>query len=153
MTKLTAKLTRIADRAVQKAQEENRKNGIPYAVGNAEKRSVLNIRFSVFSLQNHPVFGNSEDFFHHKTRRCRKKFAVFTVKSFCFTPSVFWQTQNTVFQKVFKIVHITKIYMNQTKHLRSLQYRIICYNINSPIYFSTICCIFKYYLKEGHKYG
>ncbi len=29
MTKLTAKLTRIADRAVQKAQEENRKNGIP----------------------------------------------------------------------------------------------------------------------------
>ena len=29
MTDLTAKLTRIANRAVHKAQEENRKNGIP----------------------------------------------------------------------------------------------------------------------------
>ena len=29
MTALTAKLTRIANRAVRKAQEENRKNGIP----------------------------------------------------------------------------------------------------------------------------
>ncbi len=29
MTELTAKLTRIANRAVHKAQEENRKNGIP----------------------------------------------------------------------------------------------------------------------------
>ena len=29
MTALTAKLTRIASRAVRKAQEENRKNGIP----------------------------------------------------------------------------------------------------------------------------
>lgn len=29
MTDLTAKLTRIASRAVRKAQEENRKNGIP----------------------------------------------------------------------------------------------------------------------------
>lgn len=29
MTELTAKLTRIASRAVRKAQEENRKNGIP----------------------------------------------------------------------------------------------------------------------------
>ncbi len=29
MTYLTAKLTRIASRAVRKAQEENRKNGIP----------------------------------------------------------------------------------------------------------------------------
>ena len=29
MTDLTAKLTRIANRAVRKAQEENRKNGIP----------------------------------------------------------------------------------------------------------------------------
>ena len=29
MTALTAKLTRIANRAVHKAQEENRKNGIP----------------------------------------------------------------------------------------------------------------------------
>lgn len=29
MTSLTAKLTRIASRAVRKAQEENRKNGIP----------------------------------------------------------------------------------------------------------------------------
>lgn len=29
MTELTAKLSRIASRAVRKAQEENRKNGIP----------------------------------------------------------------------------------------------------------------------------
>lgn len=29
MTDLTVKLTRIASRAVRKAQEENRKNGIP----------------------------------------------------------------------------------------------------------------------------
>lgn len=29
MTELTAKLTRIASRAVRKAQENNRKNGIP----------------------------------------------------------------------------------------------------------------------------
>ena len=29
MTELTAKLTRIASRAVRKAQEENRKNGVP----------------------------------------------------------------------------------------------------------------------------
>ena len=29
MKKLTVKITRIEDRAVQKAQEENRKNGIP----------------------------------------------------------------------------------------------------------------------------
>ena len=29
MTELTAKLTRIASRAVRKAQAENRKNGIP----------------------------------------------------------------------------------------------------------------------------
>ncbi len=28
-----------------------------------------------------------------------------------------------------------------------------CYNKINPNYFITICCIFKYYLKEGHKYG
>ena len=38
MTDLTAKLTRIASRAVRKAQEENRKNGIFRSSVNATRK-------------------------------------------------------------------------------------------------------------------
>lgn len=46
MTDLTIKLTRIASRAVRKAQEENRKNGVPNVyVINGKKRMAASRRF------------------------------------------------------------------------------------------------------------
>ena len=48
MTDLTAKLTRIASRAVRKAQEENRKNGIPnmYVINGKQVWQMLDRSFS-----------------------------------------------------------------------------------------------------------
>ncbi len=48
MTDLTAKLTRIASRAVRKAQEENRKNGVPnmYVINGKQVWQMLDGSFT-----------------------------------------------------------------------------------------------------------